>query len=113
MGKVLDFNKLKKRYLTVTLADKERTTIMIGTPTKKTVDELLALKYNLEELKDDYGNEESTDELYKACAKIMSNNKGGIEISKEKLEDTFDFEDIMVFFNAYMEFVKEITNAKN
>jgi hypothetical protein len=113
MAKSLNFNNLKKQYLSVTLADEKNTTLLIGTPTKKLMDDLTLLQSNLEAIEEDSGNTESFDELYTVCAKIMSRNKAGVIITKEKLEDIFDFEDVVIFFNAYMEFISEVTGSKN
>lgn len=111
--KSLNFNNIKKTYLTITLADENETTLLIGTPTKSIMTELIGLKTALEEFESDNTNTDALDDLYYACAKVMSRNKGGIKITKEYLEDLFDFEDILTFFNAYMEFVTELGNAKN
>ena len=111
--KSLNFNNVKKTYLTVTLADENNTTIMIGTPTKAIMDDLVLLQSGLETISEDDANVDATDELYSACAKVMSRNKGGIKISKEFLEEIFDFEEIMIFFNAYMDFITEVTSGKN
>ena len=113
MSKPLDFNKVKKRYLTVTLADEKQTTLMIGTPTKAIMDELIVLQSSFETLSEDDTNAEATDDLYNACAKIMSRNKGGIKVTKNELAEILDFEDILIFFNAYMDFIGEITEIKN
>ena len=113
MAKALDFNNVKKTYLTVTLADEDNTTLLIGTPTKAIMDDLVALQDSLEGISDEEASTEDTEELYGACAKLMSRNKGGIKISKEYLEEVFDFEDIIIFFNAYMDFIAEVTGGKN
>ena len=113
MAKALKFNNVKKTYLTVTLADKDNTTLLIGTPTKAIMDDLVALQDSLEGISDEEASIEATEELYGACAKLMSRNKGGIKISKEYLEEVFDFEDIIIFFNAYMDFIAEVTGGKN
>ena len=113
MAKTLNFNNVKKKYLTVTLNDEKNTTIMIGTPTKAILSELISLKSSLEAIEDDSTDSDAIDELYTACAKVMSRNKGGVRISKEDLEEIFDLEDIMIFFNAYMEFIGEVSNQKN
>ena len=52
-------------------------------------------------------------DLYFTCARLMSRNKGGVKITKEFLEDIFDFEDILIFFNAYMDFIHGVTGSKN
>lgn len=112
MAKTLDFNKAKKTYLTVTLSDANSTTIMIGTPTKAIMDDLMAIREVMDDIGDGSDNK-LTEELYRLCAKVMSRNKGGVLVSQQLLEETLDFEDILIFFNAYMEFIGEITNVKN
>lgn len=111
--KPLNFNKVKKTYLTVTFSDEDNTTIMIGTPTKAIMDDLLELQDELNNINEDETDLDSTDNLYSACAKVMSRNKGGIKISKEFLEEIFDFEDITIFFDTYMKFIDEVTNGTN
>lgn len=113
MAKPLNFNNVRKRYLTVTLADENNTTLMIGTPTKAVMDDLILLKSSLEAIEEDGTDTAATDDLFAACAKVMSRNKAGIKISKADLEEIFDFEDIMIFFSAYMDFVSEVTSGKN
>ena len=88
--KPLNFNKVKKTYLTVTFSDEDNTTIMIGTPTKAIMDDLLELQDELNNINEDETDLDSTDNLYSACAKVMSRNKGGVKISKEFLEEIFD-----------------------
>lgn len=113
MAKPLDFTKLKKRYLNVTLADEKQTTLMIGTPTKAVMDDLLAMKAALDDVEGDDVDAEVMNDLYDVCAKIMSRNKGGVSITSDHLAECLDFEDIMIFFTAYMDFVGEIKNEKN
>ena len=112
MANTLDFTKIKKKYLTVTLADEQNTVIMIGMPTKAIMDELTALKSMLENMEGDPDNE-TMGELYEACAKVMSRNKTMKKIEKEHLEKIFDFEDIIIFFNAYMDFINALALEKN
>ena len=113
MAKPLNFNNVKKKYLTVTLADENNTTLMIGTPTKAVMDDLILLKSSFEAIEEDGTDSAATDDLFEACAKVMSRNKAGVKISKEDLEKIFDFEDVMIFFTAYMEFISEVTSGKN
>lgn len=113
MAKSLNFNNIRKKYLTITLADEKNTTLMIGMPTKAVMDELVTLQSDLETISKGDNGTEVTEELYRSCAKIMSRNKGGIQITKEYIETIFDFEDIMIFFEAYMGFISEATNEKN
>lgn len=110
MAKTLNFNKVKKQFMTVTLADENETTLLIGTPTKKTLEEFLSIKDYLG--KGDQ-NADVMDEFYALCAKIMSHNKNGKTITKEFVESIFDFEDIVIFIQAYTEFIQEVTSQKN
>lgn len=109
MAKTLDFNTLKKQYLTVTLTDEEKTKVMIIPPTKKVLNDFLSMK---ESLSGDIGDQ-AIDELYGLVAKLMSHNKVGKVITKETIESTMDVEDIIVFIRAYTEFIAEVTNSKN
>lgn len=111
MAKVLDFTKQKKEYLTVKLHDKKNTVILIGTPTKKIWEEFTSLNDQISD--EDGADNESLNDLYRVCAKVMSLNKGGISITPEYLSDFFDFEDIIIFFRAYSDFVSSITKGKN
>lgn len=110
MAKTLDFNTLKKQFLTVKLPDEKKTVLMIYTPTKAILDSFLNMKDNLS---DDSIGDEAIEELYEIVAKIMSCNKGGVKVTKETIEELFDFEDIIVFIKAYTEFISEVTNSKN
>ncbi len=112
MAKTLNFNSVAKRYLNVTFADENNTTIMVGTPTKRLLEELVNLESSIgiTNTEDDF---EAFDELYGVCAKLMSRNKGGVTITKEFLEDNFDMEDILIFLKGYMSFITEISNQKN
>lgn len=107
MAKTLNFKTLKKSYLTVTLID--GTVLMIGTPTKKVYDDLRTM----DDLINNSNDVEAMDELYKVTAAVMSRNKTGKEITNEYIAELMDFEDIIIFYNAYLEFVGELSNQKN
>lgn len=113
MAKPLNFNKVKKSYLPVTFADDKETTILVGTPTKGVMDDLTVLQSHFEEIGEDGADETTTGEMFEACAKIMSRNKAGVKITREYLEAVFDFEDVVIFFRAYVDFIKEVVNEKN
>lgn len=110
MAKALDFNTLKKQYLTVTLADAEKTKLMITTPTKAVLDSFLSVR---ESLSAEGMGDEAIDELYDIVAKLMSHNKTGKKITSEVLAECMDFEDIIIFIRAYTDFIAEVTNSKN
>lgn len=111
MSKTLDFNARKKEYLTIKLNDEKKTVLMIGTPTKKILDDFIGINDKIEN--EGGADTEAISDLYNICAKIMSFNKGGIKITSDYLAEFFDLEDIMIFFKAYSEFMASITSAKN
>ena len=113
MAKSLNFNNVKKQFLTITLADENNTTLMIGTPTKAIMDDLTLLQKSMNSVSDSEFNIEATDDLYNACARVMIRNKAGVKVTKEFLAEIFDFEDITIFFNAYMDFIDEVIASKN
>lgn len=114
MSRPLNFNNVKKKYLTVTLADEKQTTVMISSPTKRVLSALIGLKDTMTDIEETNNiSEETLDGLYSLIAEIMSHNKGGVKIETELLEEIFDFEDIATFFNAYMDFINEETAGKN
>ena len=113
MAKPLNYHNVKKKYLTVTLADDKKTTLLIGTPTKAVMDDIVLLQDSLDAISEEETSIELINDIYRACAKIMSRNKGGIEITNEYLENLFDLEDIIIFFNAYIDFIDEVASEKN
>lgn len=113
MAKPLNFNNVKKHFLTVALADEKNTVLMIGTPTKAIMDDLTLLQNSVNSVRDNESNSEAIDDLYSACARVMSRNKAGVKITKEYLMNILDFEDITIFFSAYMDFINEVIASKN
>lgn len=111
MAKTLDFNARKKEYLTVKLNDEKKTVLMICTPTKKILNEFINISDRIDT--DNGADSETINDLYDMCSKIMSFNKGGIEVTSDYLEEFFDLEDIMIFFNAYSDFMTSVTSVKN
>lgn len=111
MSNVLDFTTRKKEYLTVKLNDEKKTVLLVGTPTKGILDEFIAINNQIEE--NDGANTEAVNDLYRICAKIMSFNKGGIDITPDYLATFFDVEDITYFIQGYSAFISSVTNSKN
>ena len=109
MSKSLNFNNVTKQYLNITFADEKATTILVCMPTKSLLSELTGLKGNLTA----EASIDSMDEIYDICVKIMNRNKAGKIITKEFLEDIFDFEDVLIFLKEYMRFVGEVAGRKN
>lgn len=111
MSNNFNFNNLKKQFLTTTLPDENNTTIFVLIPSKKLMDDLVHLELTLQN--SDTTADAIIDDLYSLVAKLMSRNKTGVVITKEKLEECVDFEDLLAYFKVYTAFVHKFTNSKN
>lgn len=107
----LNFNKVKKHYLTITLFDGR--VVMVGTPNKSLLDKIMFMDTKLKGNKQDEISSEQIDELYNICGEIMSTNKTGTKVTGKELGEMFDVEDLFLFFNTYMTFLDSIANSKN
>ena len=110
MTQILDFNKVKKNYFTVTLNDEKKTKLLIMTPTKKLLTELSTM---LPDNTDEIPSEEDLNALYELTARLMNRNKTGVKVTGDQLAEILDFEDLIIFFNAYSEFIAGAANEKN
>ena len=111
MANSFDFNKLKPKTMTVTLSDKEKTTLLVMTPSKGLRDDLVNLYENIENTTD---NEELEEALYDVASRVMSRNKQGKYVSPVTLKELYpEPEYIMAFLNAYVDFIGSITQGKN
>ena len=110
----LDFNKINKTYLTITLTNGK--TYLLTTPTKRLLNKILemdsVLKTNDGEEVNTL-NEETIESLYKISSEIMSTNKTNTKVTSDELGDMWDIEDLILFFNTYMSYLESVTNSKN
>ena len=113
MDKSLNFNTAPKRFLNVTLADDKNTTLMVEMPTKSIMRQLFAVQGQMEGAGAGKISMGLLDDIYAVCAAALSRNKAGVVISQDYLEELFDFDDILLFFGAYSEFVGEAASAHN
>lgn len=107
----LDFRKQKKKYLKITLNDEQETKLSLLQPTKQLFDKMVTMSQEIEEREE--MDSDALDEVYGVCAELMCRNKEGIVVSKNNLEDTLDFEDIVIFLQAYGSFVAGAIHGKN
>ena len=113
MAKTLNFTSAPKRYLTVILADEENTKLLVSMPTRAVMRQFFTIQ---EQLSGVEGADVSVDlmgDLYAVCAAALSRNKAGVQIEPETLEELFGLDDIMLFFDAYLDFVGEAAASKN
>lgn len=114
MAKVLDFNTVERPTLELVMQDAERTHIEVSTPTEGLVEELAALAPQLEtvlQAKD----AESIRVIYDLAARLINCNRNYVKVTPEELRNRYrmNFESLVIFFGAYVDFINEVTNAKN
>ncbi len=105
---MLDFTKMKKKFMTVKLD--EETTLYITTPRKKDLKNMFAANGMLT------GGEISNDDvdlIYDMVAELMSNNKNKKRITADYIAEIFGWDDIVVFLQEYMKFVTGAIAQKN
>ena len=114
MANTLSFNKHRPPVLPVELLDDQHTQLHITPPTVDLQEELRARQAELQALlsKED---EEMVGVLFDLAARLMSCNRNWKKITAEELRKTYnlDEEDLVVFFEAYADFLSEIEHAKN
>lgn len=110
MSQILDFNKTKKRYLTIVLPDEDKTRLQVMTPSKSLLAELST---SLPDPSVGLPVEEDLKALYNFCARLMSRNKTGKQITGEQLAECLDFEDLITFFGVFTDFINDIASSKN
>lgn len=114
MSKSLDFNALNPPTLVLTMRDERHTEIVVTTPTEMLVEELQALAPELTRLL--AGNDaESIKTAYTLAAKLISCNRSGLTVTADDLRTKYrlNLEALIVFYNVYLDFLNEITGAKN
>lgn len=110
----LNFNKYRPPILSVEMMDPEQTIINVVPPTVDLQDELRESMADLTALLNG-GDDEKREALYDLAARLMSCNRNARKITPELLRTTYrlDEEDLVVFYQAYAEFLTEIESAKN
>lgn len=114
MKKTLDFNRIQRPTLELIMCDEARTVINVTTPSEELVERIIA---NLPELEAaaKRNDPEGVKRSYIVAAEIISCNLEGLTVTAEELRDKYklslDF--AILFFNAYLDFIHEIQEAKN
>lgn len=110
----LQFNRYRPPILPVELMDEQRTVLHVTPPTVDLQEELRARIGDLNALLN--GNDdEKRQGLFDLAARLMSCNRNMRQITPEALRTAYglDEEDLVVFYQVYADFLKEIENAKN
>ena len=114
MAKVLDFNTIERPVLELVMQDDERTHIKVSTPTESLVEELAALAPQMEKVLQSK-DADSIAAIYDLAARLINCNRSFVKVTAEDLRGKFcmNLESMVIFFGAYVEFINEVTNAKN
>lgn len=114
MAKTLNFNDVKLLTLHIVLKDEAQTEVHISTPTVDLVEKLQSDLPALQE-KLQKGDKESIKLMYDLAAELISINREGVKINGEELRNVYniDLGDLLVFFGAYLDYLKEIKSSKN
>ena len=114
MANTLVFNRHRPPILPIVLPDKRQTCLHLTPPTVDLQEELRAQQGQFQELlsKED---ETMSDALYALAARLMSCNRNMKQITAKQLRSTYDMDeaDLVVFYQAYTDFLLEIEHAKN
>lgn len=114
MAKTLDFNVVAPPTLPLVMRDDRRTEIIVTAPTEGLVEELQAVAPHMSDM---LTSDETvaTPVIYELAAKLISCNKAGLRVTADDLRGKYrmNLEMLIIFYNAYLDFISEITNAKN
>lgn len=114
MAKTLNFNTIVPPTLPLVMRDDAKTKITVTAPVEELVEKLQVIAPRMTEMLE--GDEsESVPVIYDLAARIISCNKEGLQVTAEDLRGKYrmNLELLVVFFSAYLDFISEITNAKN
>ena len=114
MPKTINFNSINRPYLRLIMQDDAQTTIDVTTPTEAMVEELTATAPELEDvLKTMDAN--SIRAVYDLAARLISCNLMGLPVTVDDLRGKYrmNLDSLIVLFSAYVEFIEELTKAKN
>lgn len=114
MANILDFNRFRPPILPVKLLDEAGTILHVTPPTVELQEELRVHMPYLDSLLDE-GSDEQRTAMWDLAARLMSCNRNWLAVDATQLRTEYglDEEDLTVFYNAYVDFVKELEHAKN
>lgn len=114
MANTLDFNRYRPPILPIVFPDRRNTSIHLTPPTVDLQEELRTQQSQLRALLS-REDAEMVDTLYDLAARLMCCNRNLMKVTAKDLRTTFnmDVDDLVVFYQAYTDFLQEIENAKN
>jgi hypothetical protein len=112
--KMLDFNAIQQPTWPVKLKDDAQTVVNLLTPSVGLLDRLTAAVPELQEVAKTKDGR-TVRAVYELIAEIISCNDDGFTFTAEELRDKYRLTllDLFKFVAGYLEFVKEMQDAKN
>ena len=110
----VNFNRHRPPVLEVPLFDKDKTVLQVTPPTVDLQEELRATAGDFYALLDG-GEDEKREAIWDLAARLMSCNRNWLKITPEDLRKKYKLveDDLVVFFQDYADFVRNLENAKN
>ena len=114
MPKKLDFNTINPPVLELVMPDADKTQIDVTTPSEKLVEELQTIAPHMSEALAADDNE-TIPAIYDLAARLISCNRQKLQVTVDDLRNKYklNLEALLVFYNTYLDFLNEITDAKN
>lgn len=111
--KALDLNKAKRLSFPVTMMDDAQTVFNLTIPTVDVIKELKGIGTELTSATT--GDQDAVDSCFEVAAKLFSCNRlrKPVTVEQLKVDYKMELEDLILFFGAYLEFITELTKAKN
>lgn len=100
---MLDMSKIKKRYFDIKLPN--GLFLSVEPPKVKTLRQMSAIKAE--------DNEEAVKNMSELLVTVLKKNRQNRKIDIELIENTFDVDDIVTIFEAYVGWVSDIKNDPN
>lgn len=114
MAKTLNFNSVRRPTLNLVMKDEAQTQIRVTVPNQALIERLQAVTGELQDIVNDKSGA-SVEAVYDLSASLMSCNTEGLAVSAADLRDKYhlELEELIIFFSAYLDFINEVTSAKN
>lgn len=112
--KKLDFNSIQRPTLELTMRDDARTVLHVTVPSEQLIRELLTFAEEMKEVLEKKDGR-AIEAAFELMAKLMSCNEEYKTVTAQDLRNVYRFSlsDMIIFTQAYLEFINEINNAKN
>ncbi|MBU9728268.1 hypothetical protein [Diplocloster modestus] len=109
MENCISFKNKKVTHIDFELYDGK--VIKVGTPSKYTYDIMENMDKKLKTCT--VSNRDTIDDLYELAALILSNNLAREEITVDYVSKQLDFDDLIILYNAYRDFVIQVKTNPN